>query len=413
MLAAFRRETAATLLAEASAELIDTKAPIDDAGTVELLAQLARAYFLIDRNAEAIPVADRALAAAERLNLVPQVADLMITRGGALTSTGRRYEGEAEMRGGIDLAEAHGLAQIAVRGRLNLGVNMIDTDPAAAREEAAAALVVARRLGRQILVRTLVGNAAAAAQDTGEWDWAMDQLRESLESTTDPIGVNYLRQGAWTIDALRGHASEEVYAEIAQWARSLDDPGIESGLKDLDASRAYGLGRFADAADAWLGMAQGTVLNATASATMAGFSALLARDPKRAAAAAAIIEQAGVRGRLPEATLRFFRAAIDALNGQGDETPRASREALAVFSDLHLPWRQAQAGAIMAMLLGVDQPEARAAADEARAIATRLRVPALLAFLDGLETEPSERTTRRRGAAPPPQQVEVPVSPSA
>jgi tetratricopeptide (TPR) repeat protein len=401
LLADFQRETAATLMQEASGELIDANSVPDDPGEVELLAQLARAYFLIDRNADAIPVADRALEAAERLDLVPIVPDVLITRGGALMGSGRPYEGLADMRGGIDLAETHGLAQVAVRGRLNLGVNQVDTDPAAAREAAAAGLAVARRLGRQVLVRTLVGNAAAAAMDTGDWDWALEQVDEVLEGVTDPAGLNWVRIGRWTLDALRGVASEEVYAEIVEWSRSRDDPQIVAGVRDLDANRAFGQGRFADAADEWLSFAQSTILNATATAIQAGFAALLARDAKRAEAALAVMEKAGIRGRLPEVTRRFLRAGIDALDGRNEEALRVFREALAVFADMRLAWRQAQAAVIMATILGLEQPEVRAAADEARTILTRLRVPALLDHLDRIEAEAPARAPRRRTAASP------------
>jgi tetratricopeptide (TPR) repeat protein len=401
LLAAFQRETAATLMEEATGELVDASSVPNDAGQVELLAQLARAFFLIDRNADAIPVADRALEAAERLDLVPIVADVLITRGGALMQSGRSYEGLAEMHGGIDLAETNGLAQIALRGRLNLGVNQVDTDPAAARDAAAAGLIVARRLGRQVLVRTLVGNAAAAAQDTGDWDWALEQVDEALETIADPIGLNYVRMGRWTIDALRGVASEEVYAEIVEWSRSRDDPAIIAGIHDLDATRAFGQGRFADAADEWLEFAQSTLLNATATATQAGFAALLARDTKRAEAALAVIGKAGIRGRLPEVTRRFIRAGVDALDGRGDEALRVFREALAVFSEMRLAWRQAEAAVVVATVLGLEQPEVRAAVDEARTTLTRLRVPALLAHLDRIETEPRALPARRRTAATP------------
>jgi class 3 adenylate cyclase/tetratricopeptide (TPR) repeat protein len=401
LLAAFQRETAATLMQEASGELIDARTVPTDPGQVELLAQLARAFFLIDRNAEAIPVADRALEAAERMDLVPIVADVLITRGGALMGSGRPYEGVTEMRGGIELAETHGLAQIALRGRLNLGVNQIDTDPASARDIAAAGLVAARRLGRQVLVRTLVNNAAAAAQDLGDWDWALEQVDESLESITDPAGLNYVRAGRWTLDALRGVASEEVYGEIVEWARSRDDPAIVAGIHDLDANRAFGQGRFAEAADEWLAFAQSSLLNATATATQAAFAALLARDAKRAEAALVVIDKAGIRGRLPEVTRRFIRAGIDALDGRGDEALRVFREALALFSDMRLAWREAEAGVVMATVLGVEQPEVRAAADEARTILTRLRVPALLDHLDRIEAEAPAGPARRRTAGIP------------
>ena len=66
----------------------------DDPGLATLLGQLARFQMLRQVDfAAAIANADRALAIAERLDRVDLVADAIVTRGVALVSVGRAYEG--------------------------------------------------------------------------------------------------------------------------------------------------------------------------------------------------------------------------------------------------------------------------------------------------------------------------------
>ena len=52
-----------------------TSTPASDRGGVALLAQLSRAYFFREEHRRAIEIADRALAAGERLDLVAIVSD--------------------------------------------------------------------------------------------------------------------------------------------------------------------------------------------------------------------------------------------------------------------------------------------------------------------------------------------------
>ena len=60
------------------------------------------------RNVECLPVADQVLTAAERLDLLPVIADTLITKGSVLADTGRSYEGLSLIETGVRLAEQHG-----------------------------------------------------------------------------------------------------------------------------------------------------------------------------------------------------------------------------------------------------------------------------------------------------------------
>jgi class 3 adenylate cyclase/tetratricopeptide (TPR) repeat protein len=402
LIGTFRYDAAVEELESATKELVAAGAVPDDAGRVTLLGQLSRAHFFRDENSRAVEVADRALEAGEHVDLVTVVADVLITRGSALSKLGRAYEGRADIIGGIGLAEERDLAATALRGRINLGVYLADTDPHAALEVAQAALVVGSRLGRRGMLRTIVGNAAAAAQETGDWEWAIQQIDAILETETDVVGRNYMAWARWSMRTLQGDASAEEHVELIRWAESLDDESAHDAVEQLLAERAFAEGRFEEAADRWLTYASAVVLNSFATAVYSGIGALLDRDADRASAALAVAEAGVPRGRLPESDRRLLRAGIQALRGQVDEGSRGLREALAVYADMRLPWRQALAALVLVAVLGPERPEVGAAADEARAILTGLKARPFLAHLDRfLERQPEapEPSVRRGRAA--------------
>jgi class 3 adenylate cyclase/tetratricopeptide (TPR) repeat protein len=396
LISMYRNEAAVGVLEAAAAQLIESDTVPQDPGRVALLGQLSRAYFFNEDNRRAIEVADRALEAAEQLDLVAVVADVLISRGSALNKLGRAYEGVAALKGGIELADQEGLPATALRGRINLGVAHVSSDPHAALESAKAALVVANRLGRRAMKRTIVGNAGAAAVETGDWDWADQQINEALEGETDVTGRNYLRWSAWQNSAWRGEPDTEVYRELVRWAESIDDPGSRAALNELDATRLFAEARFREAAEQWMTFASATPLNAPAATLYAGVAALLARDAPVAATALAENEATGARGSLVEADRRLLRAGIDALDGRTEESLRGFREALALYDERRLPWRRALAGLVMVTVLGGSNPEARAAADETRTILAGLRARPFLEQLDRLINEtPAGKTTVR------------------
>ena len=74
---------------------------------------------LNEEHRRAIAVADRALAAAERADLVDIVADALVTRGTALAALGRGYEGGGAIEAGERLAAAHGRHDTVLRAMGN------------------------------------------------------------------------------------------------------------------------------------------------------------------------------------------------------------------------------------------------------------------------------------------------------
>jgi class 3 adenylate cyclase/tetratricopeptide (TPR) repeat protein len=351
-------------------------------GGVALLAQLSRAYFMSEEPRQSIETADRALAASERLDLVPIVCDALITRGSALCSLARPYEGLAAIRAGIDLAEEHGLVPIVVRGRLNLGAILQDSDPRASFETTEAALEIATRLGMRAFARDLVGNAATAAIDVGEWEWAIREVSAARDESLDERARYYLRWVLATFSAWRG---EEVLPEVerlAEWVEVLSEPGAMQAVRGLRAEVDFAAGDYPDACDTWLAIAPGDSLNAPRFCFTAGLAALMACDPDRATAALAAHERTGQHGRLPGLDRRLLRAGLAALDGRRLEATREARAVITEYERLGLPWRQALGTLMLALTVGPGEPDVRAMAAPAREILVRLGARPFLERLD-------------------------------
>ena len=181
LVSTLRFDAGLALLEPAVDELIGSDQLPSGPGGVALLAQLARAYIFHEEHRRSIAVADRALEAGERLDLPEIVSDVLITRGTALCTMGRLYEGTGALRAGIDLAEERGLVTTALRGRLNLGVKL--DDPRASYDATSAALDSARRYGLRAMIRMLVVNLAGASLQICEWDRAVEDLTTARDET--------------------------------------------------------------------------------------------------------------------------------------------------------------------------------------------------------------------------------------
>jgi len=392
-----RVEAALAVLEPAAAELPggepDRGGPALGPGAVALLAQLSRAYFRNQEHQRAIAIADRALAAGERLDLVAIVSDALITRGSALGELGRSYEGEGAIRAGIDLADEHGLVSTALRGRLNLGAANT-TYPRAAFETAERALEVAMRFGLRSFVHTLVGNLAAAALEVGEWDRAVREITAAREESPDEFARNYLAWAGLTFATWRG---EEVAAESARltaWANSFDDSGAREAVHGLRAELAFAAGNFPVACDEWIAHAATNVLNAPTDFFYAGLAALMQPDPERAAAALSAHVGTGGHGRQFALDRRLLRAGLAALEGRSAESLRETRAVIGEYGRLGLPWRQALAALVLLSTIGAGEAEVRGVAESARETLARLGAKPFLERLDAALARPSDLARR-------------------
>jgi class 3 adenylate cyclase/tetratricopeptide (TPR) repeat protein len=375
-----RRDEAVAMLESAVDELIGSERSPDGPGRVALLAQFCRACFLHDEFARAIALADRTLEAAELLDLVPIVADLLITRGSALCMIGRSYEGIGAMRAGVELADERGLVSTALRGRLNLGVSA--PDPGAAFDATDAALATARRLGLGGFVRVLVGNIVYPALELGQWERGIEEATNARDESHDEFGANYASWALLTYGAFRGEDVASELGRLTVWAESLDDTGVRNGISGLRAEVAFGAGRFADACDEWLMYAAGDPLNAPMACFYGGLGALLAGDPERAQRALTVFASLPGHSRFRDADRRLIEAGLAALDGRLADALRDARPVLDEYERLGLVWRRALSVLMLVMTVAPHEPELRAAAETARETFQRVKAKPFLELLD-------------------------------
>ena len=400
MLSALRIDAAVAEMEAAVAEFLPADLPLTDPNGVELLAQLARGCMFHEEHMRAIELTDRALAVAERLELIPEVADMLITRGTSLAHLGRSFEGRGAIRAGLELAEQQGLVVTALRGRVNIGVTLTDSDPRSSMEMSRSALEMARRLGRRSHARTLLANAATSAIDVGEWDWIVDEIQASREDETEEFGGNFLTWISVTVRAWRGEDVTADVAELVRWASGVDDTAAEEAIHGLFTDVALGGLEYATAYDESVRFAKSDTLNAPHAYFQAGVAALLMGDAARAQVALDLHIATGVHGRLARFDQKAIHASISALETRSDAALAEFREALAGYRDLGAEWRLAIVGLLMASLLDVGTPEVKAAVETARGILVRLRAQPFLDHLDATLPRRAESTEPLRSAPP-------------
>jgi class 3 adenylate cyclase/tetratricopeptide (TPR) repeat protein len=381
-----RYAQALAILEPAAEEFADL---VGDRGTVALDSQLARALFLGHHLQRGLEVADRALAAAERGDFVALVADTLVTRGSVLCDLGRSYEGVGAIRTGIDLARAHGLTEITTRGLNNLSVVLGYSDLRGVYETARAALALAARLGDRAGYAFCLYNAMQAAQDMGDWDWAMGECAAAMETAPGDRERAFLTEGRLIIGSTRGEDLAEETTWLERFLGGSDEMLWREHLHDVRFWVAFGAGQLSDAYDA---VAEIGHLRPDAADFCSLYGAICAfweRDGERAAAALAALDSSGVRGRVIDVERRTIRAGLAALEGRPDDALSAFREALAGWRDLGSPWREALTAITMATLLEPSDPEVRAAAVSAREILVRLEAAPFIARLDAALAVPS------------------------
>ncbi len=359
-----------------------------DRDRVALLGQLSRASFFHEDNLRSLEVADRALPAAEHLDAVPLVADLLITRGSALSNLGRHYEGVGAIRAGMELADENGLTATSLRARINLSAND-QGNPAEVYEVAREALETATKLGRYGHARIALANASTGAIEVGDWDWALDRWTAEMDRETDESGRIVVRWNLASLRALKGEDVADEVAALEAWAVEHGDSGVISGLDVLHAELALAEGRLTDACDALLSAASRDSLNAPANTQLAGVVALIAIDPGRAERALAAFDATDVHGRLWDLDRTLTRIGIAALMAPTGAELRSFREVIGAYRDMGLPYRQLMAVLALLATHGQKEPEIVELAVEAEAIMRRLGAVPMLRELERLRARPA------------------------
>jgi len=382
MFGRYRLDGALALLEPAAVEFADLG---DDPGLAMLLGQLARFQMLRQVDfAAAIANADRALAIAERLDRVDLVADVLVTRGVALVSMGRAYEGIGCLETGLSLAQRYGLLATEIRARTNMGGPLTDRDPRAAFETSRVGLEQARRFGHQQGVSMLVVNASVGAIESGEWDFARAELRAGLDGAASEEERIVLLGIDIEVRVQSGMGAAAELDEARAWlaAHVADEPYLESVIAVNDAVRALGRGDHLGASARYLDAARLDPYNAVSAVGEAVFSALLARDRDLAGACAGALRETASHAAMARLAIRTAEAGIAALDGAVDAARAGLLEAYGQLKDLGATRRQALTGLVIAILLDAGDPRVRAAIDESRRLFEQMGAGLWLARLD-------------------------------
>ena len=354
----------------------------DDPAGVAVWAALARAYMMHADFQLSVEWADRGLPTAERLDMIPEIADLLITRATSLGSLGRVRESIAGLKGALDLAEAYGLGFAAARARTNLSGGLFLEDPRTGWETGKAGFEQAKREGRRDLMTILALNAVGNAVKIGKWDDALRIVADMEGIELDPTDRYYLQSSRLMMEALLGRPYEEGLDGLRAFASTSDEPGIVGQLASIEASLALISGAYDDAQAAAL---RSVSINAGAASDdlpVAARAALWAGRPEVARDAVDRLRAVGSHGRALNANLHSIEAGLAASDGRPDEAAAGYRDAMRDLRDLEAWFDLALCELDFVRFVGGESPDVEAAASEAREIFTRLGAQAFVQRLD-------------------------------
>jgi class 3 adenylate cyclase/tetratricopeptide (TPR) repeat protein len=398
----WRRAEAVEVLTPALSEFADLG---DDPAVAMLEHQLARAHWFMGDTSRAIDLAASALARAERIDDVAQIADTLISKGSLIAMAGRYREGLALLDAGVSLGEELGLPATQARGLLNTSATSVGRDPVYALDYAKRAYNLARRLGLRAQLDAAAGNALESAARVGDWDWVETEGQRLLDEELGEGQRQSVLRGIGELRAFRGEPVEELLEEHRQLVEGGEPTEISNYHGALGSVR-LAEGRFAEAAAAYERSAELQGINAPTDMPKAARAALWAGDRSEMERLIGRLAEIGAHGPAPDASMVTLRAAVAGLDGRREESVALYTDALGRWAAAGLPVDRALTAIDMLVVLGPDDAAARAAAEDARGLFIALGARALLDILDralsGTATTPGAAGSSRTGAGPVP-----------
>lgn len=345
-----------------------------DEAQARLLAGLAHAdqrHAEYERSASA---ADRAMAAAERLDLQPVVAQAMVTKGTVLASLGRPRESVALLEAGIRLARETGQISLELRARNNLAAALSDDDVLKASQVHGEGLELAEKVGDQQMTTWMrMVNGIHAHLRAEGWDEALRAMDVQLDRGLEAADRVRMQLVALSIRAEQGeappHAMEEVSTAVAQ----LSETGLTSGNHFMRAMDGMGRGAFEVAFDEGIRAADAEPQIGWLASHLAGLAALWLRDVDRARTALGRLDSATRTGRAGRTARVSLRAIVATLEGRRADAVGGFREAIRGMKEVGSILHASQIGLAFALAVGPSDPEARVAAEQGREVFARVR----------------------------------------
>ncbi len=394
--------------------LIDAGQPIEAVGVLEtavarppesssvetralLLSNLSRAYMRSGSVVPAIETADLALEIAEHRHLDRIIAETFNNKGSSLGYLGRQLEAVALLRAAVDIATQRGFVAAEIRARSNLAVSM-DENPRLVREILDTAVSLARRVGNRSLANwAIITRLWGTFQMAEGWDEALAEADQDLAEALANGATSSLDEiRSLSIQGLmrvpRGESMDAALARLETLAEQTSDASGVAAVHGLRGDRALLAGTLDEACREMLLAADEPNIGQFFLAR-AMRSALWARDVARATEIVTRIDAHPSAETVIMAARIAGRAGIAALEDRPDEALAGYREALDRLRAQGMDFALACTGLDFVLLVGPQEPAARAAADEARAIFERVQAHSYLELLDAAMTP--DRSTAR------------------
>jgi tetratricopeptide (TPR) repeat protein len=201
---------------------------------------LARVYMLTGEDDAAAAMADQALGAVEKLDLMEAIADAMITRGTALSST-RYHQAMALLRGALAICTEHDLIDTKLRALINIGYASRDLDETLNATDAA--YEEAKRIGDRNHASFVAGNLVGGKMFQFRLDEAETILNDPVWSSTPSDQLHRLSSLA-DLEHRRGNRREADahLAAARELVEQVTDQQARLSLERVEASIALGDG---------------------------------------------------------------------------------------------------------------------------------------------------------------------------
>jgi class 3 adenylate cyclase/tetratricopeptide (TPR) repeat protein len=362
---------------------------------VKLCAELARSYLLLGRPADAIALVDDILPTAERLELRRETLELLVTRGPALASIGRLREAIVTLTGAVAASTSYGLVDVGLRARVNLSFAAAGEDPELAYTVARDGHELSLRFGMRGYAFYMLGNAAELAIRLGNWDWAQAETEAAVAATENDLAA---RMRLAEIRGLRGMDVAEEFQGIADQTAAMTEIQAPASVAEVRALVALAQGDSREALDlARRSYGIAVAPDATAAQTAVRAAAWLG-DAQ--AVRHAIGAMDGQVGRVPAAIRREAEATLAGLEGRRSDALAAFTDAVRRWRELGFEFEAAVCALNLVTVLGVAEPEAVAAAEEADAVFERLGAKPFAELLAKARRTASPGPAARVGSAP-------------
>jgi len=366
-----------------------------------LLASLSRALMRGREPARSLVAADLALDISEHLDLTRLVAETLNNKGSSLDSLGRTREGMALLQAAVDVARSGGHVAAEIRALSNLGALSQDIRSAHASYRAAEELAL--RVGNRNLATWAAESARFESFLLAEgWDRAI--------VAAEAAGSDGPQPGAWSLldevrtlstTALflvaRGEPTDVILERLDSLASEVSDPYAAAAPHYLRSDRALFAGDYARSAEEAVIASEMDPQLGAIYLSLAMRPALWRRDLGRARSIAARLDADPAAGAGIAASRIAARAGIAALDGRTNDAIVGFRDALDRHTARGAAINVARHGLDFVLLVGPEQPAAREAAVEARAIFERVGARPYLAKLD--EAMGGATASKRAGAS--------------